>query len=132
MKQRKGQRTILGSYKSYFFKEHDIVLDKVSRVIELAGMLNAKGQPDLRKIEEKSGVKYATLSRWTNRHVKRPQNAGVTAVINALGGRYEVMFGGKRVLAGQIVTRNDVLRAKAERKALRKIGRGIVQKRKAA
>jgi hypothetical protein len=123
-------RTIMG-YKAYGFRDHDLILDKLSRLFELAGVLKANGQPDLRKIEEKSGVKYATLSRWNLRHVKRPQNAGVTAVVNGLGGSYDVTFGGKRVLAGRIVTRNDVLKARAAaRVALRKIGRA--KKRKAA
>jgi hypothetical protein len=124
-------RTIMGGYKAYGFRDHDLILDKLSRLFELAGVLKANGQPDLKKIEEKSGVKYATLSRWNLRHVKRPQNAGVTAVVNGLGGSYDVTFGGKRVLAGRIVTRNDVLKARAAaRVALRKIGRA--KKRKAA
>ena len=124
-------RTIMGGYKAYGFREHDLVLDKLSRLFELAGVLKANGQPDLRKIEEKSGVKYATLSRWNLRHVKRPQNAGVTAVVNALGGRYDITFDGHRVLAGRIVTRADVIKARAEQRALRKkLGRGT-GKRKA-
>jgi hypothetical protein len=120
-------RTILGGYKSYHFKEHDVVLDELSRLYELAGVLKANGQPNLQKVEELSGVTLGTLRNWNSRKVKRPQNAGLRAVCNGLGGRYQMTYKGKVVLAGTIVSRTDVI---ARRAALKKIGRG--RKKKAA
>jgi hypothetical protein len=116
---RTGKRTILGGYKAYAFKEHDVVLDKLSRLYELAGVIGRNGQPDLKKVESKSGVTLGTLRNWNSRKVKRPQHAGVEAVVNGLGGSYEMMFGGKRILAGRIVSRNDVVAARVARKKAR-------------
>lgn len=120
-------RTILGGYKSYHFKEHDIVLDELSRLFELAGVMKANGQPNLQKVEELSGVTLGTLQNWNNRKVKRPQNAGIRAVVNGLGGRYQMTFKGQRVLAGTIVSRNDVIAKRAARKK-----QSAKKKRKAA
>lgn len=112
-------RTILGGYKSYHFKEHDVVLDKLSRLYELAGVMKANGHPNLQKVEELSGVTLGTLRNWNSRKVKRPQHAGIEAVANALGARYDLVYKGQRVLAGTVVSRNDVI---AKRAARRKAG----------
>lgn len=109
-------RTILGGYRSYHFKEHDVVLDKLSRLYELAGVMNANGQPNLRKVEELSGVTLGTLQNWNNRKVKRPQHAGIEAVANALGARYDLIYKGQRVMAGVIISRNDVIAKRMARK----------------
>lgn len=105
------------------------MLDELSRLFELAGVMKANGQPNLKKVEELSGVTLGTLQNWNNRKVKRPQNAGIRAVVNGLGGRYQMTFKGQRVLAGTIVSRNDVI---AKRAARKKLLRSAKKKRKAA
>lgn len=102
-------RTILGGYKGYSFKEHDIVLDKLSRLYELAGVTKANGRPDIKKISYMSGLSEGTLSRWENRHVKRPQHPAVQAVVRSLGAKYEITYKGKSLGNVPIRTRSDVV-----------------------
>jgi hypothetical protein len=109
-------RTILGGYKGYSFKEHDIVLDKLSRLYELAGVVKANGRVDIKKVSYLSGLSEGTLSRWENRHVKRPQHPAVQAVVRSLGAKYEITYKGKSLGNVPVRTRSDVVMLRAQRK----------------
>lgn len=84
-------RTILGGYKTYSFKDHDPILDKLDRVIELGG------NPTRQTIADKSGLTVGTLHRWHHRAVKKPQFASVVAAIKAIGGNVVVVYDGKTI-----------------------------------
>jgi hypothetical protein len=117
---RKGTRTILGGYIAYGFKEHDVILDQIDRLYELANVIKSNGIPNFALIEEKSGVRDGTLRNWRMRKVKRPQHAAAKAVIQGLGGEYAVLFNGKRVLPGRIISFSEAVKLRAERIKARK------------
>jgi hypothetical protein len=110
-------RTLLGGYEKYRFKEHDPVLDKISRLYELAGLVKANGRVDIKRVAYLSGLSEGTLSRWENRHVKRPQHPAVQAVVRACGGQYEITYRGQS-LGRNITTksRSDVVAASTRRR----------------
>jgi hypothetical protein len=114
---RRGKRTILGGYKAYNFKDHDPILDQIDRLYELAGVLNSRGVPQFTRIEELSGIRQGTLRNWRMRKTQRPQHAAAKGVIKALGGDMVVVFEGKAVLPGRLVSHQERLiqRAKAKR-----------------
>jgi len=87
-----------GIYKSYFFIEHDPILDQIDRLIELAS-IDAGRMLRMKHIAEKSGVGAATLYNWRSRKTKRPQNAAVQAVVRALGGEIVMMRNGIAIKA---------------------------------
>jgi hypothetical protein len=118
--ERKGKRTILGGYIKYGFREHDVILDQIDRVYELAGMIKANGIPNFARIEEETGVRDSTLRNWRMRKVKRPQHAAAKGVLLGLGAEYAVLWQGKRVLPGRIVSRQEVVEQRAARRKARK------------
>jgi hypothetical protein len=129
-------RTIIGGYTGYNFRDHDLVFDKLSRLYEVAGFLKANGRPDFKKISYKSGVPIGTLLRWDGRLVRKPQHAGVKAVVEGLGGRYEIRYGEMVIARAPEITRKDVLARRAREKmerakrrsAMKKVGRGPLKK----
>jgi hypothetical protein len=121
---KRGIRTILGGYRNYNFRDHDPVLDQIDRLYELAGVLTARGVPRFTHIEEMSGVRQGTLRNWRMRKTKRPQHAAAKGVIRALGGDYIVVFKGKQILPGRLVSEQvrkaERVKLKAERKKQQK------------
>jgi hypothetical protein len=117
---KRGIRSVLGGYKSYNFKDHDPVLDQIDRLYELAGVLTPNGVPRYTHIEEISGLRQGTLRNWRMRKVKRPQHAATKGLIRALGGDYVVVFRGKQILPGRLVSEQvriaEKIKLKAERK----------------
>jgi hypothetical protein len=116
----KSKRTILGGYLNYNFKDHDPILDQTDRVYELAGMLNARGVPLFSRIAELSGIREGTLRNWRMRKTQRPQHAAVKGVLKALGADMVVVFQGKKVLPGRLVSHQDRIMQRAKMKAERK------------
>jgi hypothetical protein len=128
-------RTMMSGYTAYNFRDHDLVFDKLSRLYELAGALKANGRPDFKKIAYKSGVPIGTLLRWDGRLVRKPQHAGIKAVVEGLGGRYEMRFGEMVISRAPEITRKDVVARRAREKlerarqrAAKKVGRGALKK----
>lgn len=77
-----------GIYHTYFFKDHDPILDAVDTVIKDSKMSFAK-------VERESGVSTACLRNWRNRKTKRPQFATIKAVVRACGGELAVKYRGR-------------------------------------
>jgi hypothetical protein len=117
---KRGIRTILGGYKAYNFKDHDPILDQVDRIYELAGMLNSRGVPNFTRIEEMSGIRQGTLRNWRMRKTQRPQHAATKGVIKALGGDMIVVFQGKAVLPGRLISHQDRITQRAKMRQERK------------
>jgi hypothetical protein len=92
-----------GIYKSYFFRDHDPVLDAVDRVHELAG------RPKFVRLSADSGVSAQTLSNWRSRKTKQPRSAGVEAVLRAMGAERAVIYKGHVVRYGNTRPRLTVV-----------------------
>ena len=99
----KSKKHVRGVYQSYFFKDHDPVLDAIDRVHELAG------RPKFSKLAADSGVAAATLSKWRSRETKRPQSASVEAVLRAMGAERAVIYKGRVVSYGNTRPRFGVV-----------------------
>jgi hypothetical protein len=80
-----------GIYKSYFFKDHDPILDAIDRVYELSGM-NNNGRIKFKEINELSNVSVTTLHNYRTRKTKRPRSDCVEAILRALGARRAVVY----------------------------------------
>lgn len=69
-------------YKTYNFKDHDPILDKLATVME-------EGSLSWQEVHERSGVHPTTILAYVHRLVKRPRHATIAAVFAAYG--YELM-----------------------------------------
>jgi transcriptional regulator with XRE-family HTH domain len=76
-------------YKSYNFIDKDPIIDKLRTLVQRSGL-------SYREISNLSGVTVQTLYNWFQGDVKRPQHAGVMAVVHALGYRMSIVKGGRR------------------------------------
>lgn len=94
------KKTTRGIYKSYFFKDHDPVLDAVDRVYELTGMTRDNGRVRFGEISKRSGVTESTLRNWRTRKTKRPMSAGIEAVLRGLGAQRAVIYKGHTIRYG--------------------------------
>jgi transcriptional regulator with XRE-family HTH domain len=66
------------TYKSYSFQDKDPIIDEVRTIVQMSGAT-------YKRIEEDSGVTFATLRAWFQGKTRKPQAATLNAVARALG-----------------------------------------------
>jgi transcriptional regulator with XRE-family HTH domain len=72
------------AYKSYSFLDKDPIIDLIRTLVQ-------QSHYSLKKIAEDSGVNQNTISNWLYGKTKRPQAAGINAVLRTLDYKLDIV-----------------------------------------
>lgn len=86
-------RGILRPLKTYLFKDHDPILDRLDRCYEIAGISGSR--KSLEKVSADSGVSQGTLWNYRLRGVRNPQHSRVMAALRSTGAVVRIHIAGQ-------------------------------------